>query len=55
MDAEAEGRADEREEWLPLAEKLRELFRLRQVAGGGAVFSLQDVLDLSKELARPYK
>jgi hypothetical protein len=53
--AYAEGRADEREEWLPLAEKLRELFRLRQVAGGGAVFSLQDVLDLSKELARPYK
>lgn len=42
----------ERRLWLPLADKLRELFRARQVAGGGAVFSLQDVLDLSAPLER---
>lgn len=50
--AYAEGRADEHEEWLPLADLLDEKFRLHQVDGGFVVLPVEAVMELSIALER---
>lgn len=52
--AYAEGRADEREEWLPLGRLVEKWVRHNQDQGAVTI-PLEGVLELSKELARLYK
>lgn len=52
--AYAEGRADEREQWLPLAMLVEKWVRHNQDQGAVTI-PLEGVLELSKELARLYK
>lgn len=48
------GRADEREEWLPLGRLVEKWVRHNQDQGAVTI-PLEGVLELSKELARLYK
>lgn len=50
-EAYAEGRADEREQWLPLAATLREHILNRHQVNGSLTLSLEDVLAISAALA----
>lgn len=50
--AYAEGRSDEREQWLPLAAELRTAILLKHQHNGSLTLSLADVLSISAALAR---
>ena len=50
--AYAEGRSDEREQWLPLAGELSARILHKHQPGGALVLTLEDVLAISCELKR---
>jgi hypothetical protein len=47
-----DGRADERQKWLPLAAELRTAILLKHQHNGSLTLSLADVLSISAALAR---